>query len=58
MFFLKQQKKLVKSWDRFIQGKLVVKCLQKECDWTGCILDYEVCKANYIFFNVFQKRPK
>ena len=28
--------------DRVIQTSLMVKCLQKECDWTGSIKDYEV----------------
>ncbi|XP_066927874.1 uncharacterized protein [Clytia hemisphaerica] len=31
----------VKSTDRMIQTSLPIKCLQKDCDWVGCIQDYQ-----------------
>ena len=36
------QKYEVKSIDRIIQTSIRVKCPQKECTWTGCIMDYQV----------------
>eukprot|EP00111_Clytia_hemisphaerica_P020402 TCONS_00060111-protein len=37
-----QDKKSVKSTDRFIQNKIRVHCMQKDCPWIGSIKDYEV----------------
>ena len=37
---------MVGSIDRVIQTSLKVKCLQEECDWTGCIMDYKVCREH------------
>ncbi|XP_066932108.1 uncharacterized protein [Clytia hemisphaerica] len=37
-----QDKKFVKSTDRFIQNKIRVHCMQKDCPWIGSIKDYEV----------------
>ena len=36
------QKNAVRSTDRMIQTTLQVKCLQKKCQWVGCIMDYEI----------------
>ena len=40
---------MVGSMDRVIQTSLDVKCLQKECNWVGCIKDYKVCKLTSSF---------
>ena len=49
------QKKEVGSLDRVIQTSLKVKCLQKECDWTGCIKDYDVrIDKNLYFFSLLK----
>ncbi|XP_066922852.1 uncharacterized protein, partial [Clytia hemisphaerica] len=37
-----QDKKSVKSTDRFIQNTIRVHCMQKDCPWIGSIKDYEV----------------
>ncbi|XP_066925595.1 tripartite motif-containing protein 30A-like [Clytia hemisphaerica] len=47
-------KNAVRSTDRMIQTTLQVKCLQKKCQWVGCIMDYEVHKINRCNFELIR----
>ncbi|XP_066920203.1 TNF receptor-associated factor 6-like [Clytia hemisphaerica] len=46
-----EDKKSVKSMDRIAQTSVHIKCLQKQCDWVGCIKDYtdHEKKCNFIW---------
>ena len=54
-FIFHSQKKMVGSLDRVIQTSLDVKCLQKECNWVGCIKDFKVCKLFFIHDRIFKR---
>ncbi|XP_066922484.1 uncharacterized protein [Clytia hemisphaerica] len=49
-----KEKTPVRSTDRMIQTTLPIKCLQKNCVWTGCIMDYEEHQNRHCNFVVIR----